>query len=103
MRKPVVSAPVGVISTGRGFFICTYCTDKKSGVKGCVKSFLPYNNGMETKRMGRPPKPAAERQTSRLEIRMTNAELRLIERAAGGKTSTWARDVLVRAAKRRDK
>ena len=53
--------------------------------------------------MGRPPKPAAERQNARLEIRMTDAELALIERAAGGKTSTWARQVLVKAAKRRDK
>ena len=58
---------------------------------------------METKRMGRPPKPAIERQTARLEIRMTDAELKLIEKAGGGKTSTWARDVLVRAARRRDK
>jgi hypothetical protein len=58
---------------------------------------------MEKKRMGRPPKPADERQNARLEIRMTDAELRLIEKAGGGKTSTWARDVLVRAARRRDK
>jgi hypothetical protein len=68
-----------------------------------VESFLPYNIGMETKRMGRPPKPATERQTARLEIRMTDAELKLIERAGGGKTSTWARQVLVKAARRRDK
>jgi hypothetical protein len=64
---------------------------------------LPYNIGMETTRMGRPPKPATERQTARLEIRMTGAELKLIEKAGGGKTSTWARQVLVKAAKRRDK
>lgn len=50
--------------------------------------------------MGRPPKPPEERQTARLEIRMTPAELELIEQAADGKTSTWAREVLVRAAKR---
>jgi len=58
---------------------------------------------METTRMGRPPKPAAERHTARLEIRMTAADLRVIEKAAGGKTSTWARQVLVKAARRRDK
>ena len=60
----------------------------------------------EKKRMGRPPKPADEKQTARLEIRMTDAELTLIEKAAGGaggKTSTWARETLVKAAKRRDK
>jgi hypothetical protein len=58
---------------------------------------------MEKKRMGRPPKPDDERQTARLEIRMTEAELNLIEKAAAGKTSTWARETLVRAARRRDK
>ena len=50
--------------------------------------------------MGRPPKPPEERQTARLEIRMTPAELESIERAADGKISTWAREVLVKAAKR---
>jgi uncharacterized protein (DUF1778 family) len=58
---------------------------------------------MGKKRMGRPPKPADERQNARLEIRMTEAELSLIEKAAAGKTSTWARETLVRAARRRDK
>jgi hypothetical protein len=58
---------------------------------------------METKRMGRPPKPASERQTARLELRMTDAELRLIEKAGGENVSKWARETLVRAAKRRDK
>jgi hypothetical protein len=56
---------------------------------------------MEKKKMGRPPKPATELQSARLEIRMTDSELKLIEKAAAGKTSTWAREVLVRAAKRR--
>jgi uncharacterized protein (DUF1778 family) len=55
---------------------------------------------MENKRMGRPPKPADERQNARLEIRMTDAELALIEKAAKDRISTWARSVLVRAAKR---
>ena len=53
------------------------------------------------KNRGRPPKPAEEVQTARLEIRMTDAEFKLIEKAAAGKTSTWARTVLVKAAKRR--
>jgi hypothetical protein len=58
---------------------------------------------MEAKRMGRPPKPAAERQTERLELRMTAAELKAIEKAGGENVSAWARQVLVRAARRRDK
>jgi hypothetical protein len=37
------------------------------------------------------------------EFRMTEADLELIERAAGGKTSAGARQVLVRSAMRRDK
>jgi hypothetical protein len=36
---------------------------------------------------------------ARLEIRTTDAELELIEKAAGGKTSTWARETLDGAAK----
>jgi uncharacterized protein (DUF1778 family) len=50
--------------------------------------------------MGRPPKPPEERQTERLEIRLTAADLKSIEAAAGDNVSTWARSVLVRAAKR---
>jgi hypothetical protein len=71
--------------------------------KACVQNFFPYNIGMESKRMGRPPKPAEERQTERLEIRMTAKERALIERAGGANTSGWARRVLVKAARRRDK
>jgi hypothetical protein len=70
------------------------------GCKPCLNNFLPYNYGMKKNPVGRPPKPPAERQTARLEIRMTDAELALIEKAAKDKTSTWARDVLVKAAKR---
>jgi hypothetical protein len=76
---------------------------ENAAVNSCTKSFFPYNYGMSTQRIGRPPKPAEERQTARLEIRMTPADLERIEQAANGKTSTWARDVLVRAAKRANK
>jgi hypothetical protein len=55
---------------------------------------------MAKKKMGRPPKPKDELQTARLEVRLTPADLKLIEEAAGGKTSTWAREALLRAAKR---
>jgi hypothetical protein len=54
-----------------------------------AERFFPYNNGMENKRMGRPPKAPEEPQTARLEIGMTEAELKLIESAADGSTSTW--------------
>ena len=52
---------------------------------------------------GRPPKPPEERRTAELRIRMTEAEREAMDRAADGKTSTWAREVLLRAAKRRDR
>jgi hypothetical protein len=53
---------------------------------------------------GRPPKPAAERKSASMKIPLTDKEKRSIEQAAsadGAKPVTWARDVLLRAAKRR--
>ena len=55
---------------------------------------------MEAKR-GRPPKTDDERRDIRFQIRLSQAELEQLERAADGNTSTWAREVLLRAAKRR--
>ena len=52
---------------------------------------------------GRPPKKDDERRETRFQIRLSAAEVALIERAADGKPSTWARDVLLSAAKRRVK
>ncbi len=52
---------------------------------------------------GRPPKPADERKTANMKIPLADDEKELIERAAqarGAKPVTWARDVLLRAAKR---
>lgn len=60
---------------------------------------------METKR-GRPPKKPSERKTAAMLIPMTDEEKALIERAAEGddaKPVTWARETLLRAAKRRGK
>ena len=54
---------------------------------------------METQR-GRPPKPADERKAAELRIRLTEDERQELDAAAGGKTSTWARTILLRAAKR---
>ena len=54
---------------------------------------------METKR-GRPPKIAAERHTERLEIRFTPDEAKSLQLAAKNKLATWARETLLKAAKR---
>lgn len=52
-------------------------------------------------RRGAPEKPPEERRSVLLPIRLTQAERDAIDVAADGKASTWARDVLLRAAKRR--
>lgn len=49
---------------------------------------------------GRPPKSDKERREIRFQVRLSPDELAQLERAAGGKTSTWARRVLLDAAKR---
>jgi hypothetical protein len=52
---------------------------------------------------GRPPKPPDERKTDNMKIPLAPDEKELIERAAragDAKPVTWARDVLLRAAKR---
>lgn len=59
---------------------------------------------MKTTRMGRPPKAAKDRRTNGLRIPLTDAERELLESAAdddGLKPVTWARDALLRAAKRK--
>jgi hypothetical protein len=52
---------------------------------------------------GRPPLPPEERKAAELRIRLTEAQRALLDEAAGQDTSTWAREVLLRAAKRRSK
>jgi hypothetical protein len=52
---------------------------------------------------GRPPKPPEERKSAELRIRLTEAQRATLDAAAGQDTSTWARDVLLRAAKRRSR
>lgn len=53
------------------------------------------------KKMGRPPKAPDERMTAELRIRLTDAQRAQLDAAAGEDTSTWARDVLLRASKRK--
>jgi hypothetical protein len=52
-------------------------------------------------RRGAPEKSPEERKTVLLGVRLTEAEKAAVDAAAGGKASTWARDVILRAAKRR--
>jgi uncharacterized protein (DUF1778 family) len=55
---------------------------------------------------GRPPKPPEERRTDSMKIPLTNDEKELIERAARANDDrpvTWARGILLAAAKRRIK
>ena len=54
----------------------------------------------KTTKRGAPEKPPEERRSVLLGVRLTEAEKAMIDAAADGKASTWARDVLVRAAKR---
>jgi hypothetical protein len=52
---------------------------------------------------GRPPKPEAERKTANMKIPLTDDEKEAIESAAKARKAkpvTWAREVLLRAAKR---
>jgi hypothetical protein len=58
--------------------------------------------GMETR--GRPPKAPEDRRTESMKLPLTSDEKAAIERAAesdDAKPVTWARDVLLRAARRR--
>jgi hypothetical protein len=55
------------------------------------------------KKLGAPVKPPEERRSVLLPIRLTEAEKAAIDSAANGKASTWARNVLLRAVKRRQK
>lgn len=54
-----------------------------------------------TKVRGRPPKDPTDRKSDELRIRLTQEQRDLLDEAAGGNTSAWARDVLLKAAKRR--
>ena len=56
---------------------------------------------MDKNERGRPPKADGERKDNVLRIRMTQEEREALDQAANGKTSSWARDVLLRAAKRK--
>jgi hypothetical protein len=50
------------------------------------------------RKRGRPRKSPEDRRSDELRIRLTAAERRALDRAAGGHTSTWARAILLLAA-----
>jgi hypothetical protein len=67
-----------------------------------TKNSCCYTKFMEEKRdRGRPPKPDEDRRSAELRIRLTDDEREKLDEAAGGQTSTWARDVLLKAAARK--
>lgn len=69
-----------------------------------TKIFVATFKGMgKQPERGRPPKPPEERKAAELRIRLTEAQRAELDAAAGQDTSTWAREVLLRAAKRRSK
>ena len=57
---------------------------------------------MDKNERGRPPKADDERKDNVLRIRMTKDERESLDQAADGKTSSWARDVLLKAARRKN-
>jgi hypothetical protein len=58
---------------------------------------------MAKAKMGRPEVPDAEKRKARFLVLLTDAEDTLVREAAAGKVSTWARETLIRAAKRQSK
>jgi len=50
---------------------------------------------------GRPKLPDSEKRDAAFLLKMTTAELKLLRQAGGDNLSGWARETLLRAAKRR--
>lgn len=58
---------------------------------------------MKKSRMGRPPKPKGEARPERFQIRLNPDERKTLDAAAklaGADTSTWAREALLKLARR---
>ncbi|MBC8355125.1 MAG: hypothetical protein H8E66_24380 [Planctomycetes bacterium] len=59
---------------------------------------------MAKKKRGRPPKDDSEKVKPAFMLNLTDAEHELVKRAVGdGKVSTWARKIIIEAAKRKVK
>jgi hypothetical protein len=90
-----------VFHHSRGFSRLDYLYRHLIGIASvCQKIFCLYNSGMEKQGRGRPAKADDERREVRFQIRLSQAELAQIENAGGEKPSTWARETLLKAAKR---
>lgn len=73
-------------------------------ISGCPKNNRRYIEGMKKADRGRPPKKPEDRRENRLVVKLTDDERELLEAASGEDAVTvWARDILVRAAKRANK
>jgi hypothetical protein len=53
--------------------------------------------------MGRPKLDPADKRQPRFLVKLNDSEYETIQKAAGAKISTWARETLLRAAKRASK
>jgi hypothetical protein len=98
MPLPVLIALTGVFSYTT---IVRTKIAKGNGLGLDFSEFRPYNSGMKTPRMGRPPK-GDEPLSERLELRITPSERRAYEQAAQDadmERSDWIRVILNKAAK----
>lgn len=71
--------------------------------KALAKEIFSRNNPGMNAKMGRPPKEPEERRTKMVSVPLTEAEREEIDTAVearGVKLAAWARDVLLRAARR---
>jgi hypothetical protein len=55
----------------------------------------------DSPKRGRPPKSVGEKLSTAIHIKLTAAQREAIYKAADGEPTAWARDVLLRAAKRK--
>lgn len=90
-----------VLNAFRGPVTLFIVATRNEPTRGFQNIICCYSYHMTKNERGRPPKADDERKDAELRIRMTREERERMDQAADGKTSTWARDVLVRAAKRK--
>ena len=79
-----------------GFSYLIKCSYKNRHVWSLFENCLEK----DVSQIGRPELPDEFRRDNVLRIRLAQDERVLLDRAANDKTSTWARDVLLKAAKR---
>ena len=86
------------------FNLCIYYTHTKYGVNRKNRVDAKFFMGMIRGMRGRPPKQPDQRKTASMKVPLTESEKNLIKAAAKTdhiKPVTWARAILLRAAKRR--